>query len=239
MNPVLAKDAVIFFKKLDQWLPYQCTTDVEINFAMETISVKTITDGNDAKPAGQKKSYSITLGGLMKFDDEAYPHAFDLLDYYMGMVPIEFRMLFTTEDDGILQKIEGFALPTTVAMGGGSQGFAYANVTLVGYGAPQIGDAIIPCGAEITSGQMIVVGANNGFRITALSGGPITRYDWAVNGGARSSAFVDGTLPDEFSLGSFWPTGTALINTLTVWPICENGEDGEAFNIGFTSDPVV
>lgn len=239
MNPIIAKDAVIMFKKNDTWLPYQCASDVEVSFKLETKSVKTIGDGNHRKPRGQVIGHQISTGALIKFDDETYPHSFDLLAYLIAMTPIEYRLVFTTEDSSQLRKIEGLALPTEVTLGGGSEGFAYGNVTLAGDGAPLVIDVLdTGCSAEITDGEMVVIGANNGFQINSLTGGPITRYDWSVNGGGRSAAFVDGTLPDQFTLGSLWPTGTALLNTLTVWPICENGYDGEPFEIPFTSDPV-
>jgi hypothetical protein len=150
MNPIIAKDAVILFKKNDTWLAYQCATDVEIAFKLETKSVKTIGDGAYKKPRGQVIGYQISTGGLIKFDDEAYPHSFDLLAYLLAMTPVEYRLVFTTEDSSQLRKIEGLALPVDVALGGGSEGFAYGNTVLDGDGAPEIGDAISSCTAEIT-----------------------------------------------------------------------------------------
>lgn len=233
MEPIRAKDAVIEFKKGDVWLPYQCATDAVIDFAMETVSVRTIGDGTWAKPRGQKKSYSITIGGLIKFDDEVYPHVFDLYAYYDNMVPIEYRMIFTIDGSDQLKSIEGRALPTQVTLGGGSTGFAFGNTKLEGDGAPEVGDVLSGCVAQITSGEMIAILSNNGFRINALSGGPVSRYDWAVDGSSRASAFVDGTLPDQFSLGFLYPIGSVSTHTLTVWPICDNGEDGIPFEIEF------
>jgi hypothetical protein len=236
MNPILAKDAVILFKKNDEWLAYQCATDVEIDFTMETKSVKTIGDGTWSKDRGQKKSYQINISGLIKFDDEAYPHSFDLYGYYDAMTSIEYRMVFTTEDSSQLRKIEGLALPTNVTMGGGSEGFAYGNVVLKGDGAPEITDAISSCEAEITDGEMVLISGENGFKVNALNNGPVTRYDYSIDGGGRQTAFVDGTLPDQFSIGNgIGATGSE--HDLTVWPICDDGFDGEPFEITFENQP--
>lgn len=233
-EPVLGKDAILQIKKNDVWGNYACAINVEIAFEMETKSVKTIGDGVWEKPRGQKKSYQINLSGLQKFDDDALPHAYDLYAYYDSMVSVEFRMIFTDSDNNI-RVFEGLVLPVSLNLGGGSEGFASGSAVLKGDGAPTISTVVDNCEAQITDGVMEAVGANNGFRINALSGGPVTRYDWAVDGGGRSAAFVDGTLPEVFSLGSSWPTGTDSFHTLTVWPICEDGNDGEPFEIVFSA----
>lgn len=233
-EPVLGKDAVILFEKGGDYFPYACAISIGIEFIMETKSVKTIGDGVHKRKRGQSLDHRITLDGLIKFDDDTVPHSFDLLAYHQNMTDIPYRIVFTN-DQSQLKVIEGIALPTNVSLGGGSEGFANGSITLEGNGPYEILDAPSGCSATITGGEMIVVGSNNGFRITALTGGPVTRYDWAVNDSSRSSAFVDGTLPDEFSLGFLWPTGTDYNNLLTVWPICENGNDGIPFEIEFQS----
>jgi hypothetical protein len=224
MDPVLAKDAVIFFKKNDQWLPYQCATDTEITFSMETVSVKTIGDGTYNKPRGQKQSYSISTSGLIKFDDETYPHAFDLLEYWRGMTPIEYRMVFTIDGTSQLKKIEGVALPTTVTLGGGSEGFAYGNTTLEGDGGVDIHDALDPCPSSVTSIQLVQDGSSALIRITGHTGNPF-RYDYSVDGGAPVTEFVDSyiedlPLPGGLSVGE---------HSITITPVCDNGYSGETF----------
>lgn len=237
-EPILAKDAVIMFKKFDFWHSYVCATDVVINFELETKSIKTIGDGYWEKLRGQKVRYSIELGGLIKIYDDYLPHAFDLLSYLTNMVTIEFQMVFT-DDTGTMRVIKGHALPTNVSLGGGSEGFANGSATLIGDGEPEIRTSLAGCSAEILDGEMVEIDGYNGFKINTLAGGPITRYEYAINGSSsRSTAFVDGMLPDEFDLGFLWPIGSDYNNTLTVWPICENGDEGFPYEIAFTSgDP--
>lgn len=236
MNPILARDAIILFKKNDTWLAYQCATDVEIVFSMERKSVKTIGDGVWAKTRGQKKAYTINISGLIKFDDETYPHAFDLYNYYDAMTPIEFRMVFTTEDDSQLRKFEGLALPVAVTMGGGSEGFAYSNVELEGDGAPEISDVISGCTAEITAATPVLVSGENGLRVTAVTGGPITRYEYSIDGGGRVTRIVDGTLPDDILIGN-GVGGVGTFHDVVVWPICADGFDGEPYEFQIENLP--
>lgn len=236
MDPVLGTDVIIQFKKNDVFLNYACATDIRIDFEMETKSVKTIGDGNWKKVRGQSKSARVSLSSLAKFDDDDVPHSFDLWDYFDAMTDIEFRMYFTMQDGTTLKIFEGASLPTAWGLGGGSEGFATGDTVLEVNGAPELKDAVIQCEAEITAAELTTVSGLNALRVTALTGGPITRYDYEITGLGRQSAFVDGTLPDQFVFGNgLGPTGT--FETLKVWPICDNGFDGELFEIEFENLP--
>jgi hypothetical protein len=236
MDPVLGIDVIIQFKKNDVYSNYACATDIRIEFEMETKSVKTIGDGNWKKNRGQSKGYRITLSNLAKFDDDSVPHAFDLWNYFDSMTPIEYRLYFTMEDQVTVKIFEGATLPITWGLGGGSEGFSTGEVVLEGDGAPELKEAIIQCEAEITGATLVGVSGLNALRIDTLSGGPITRYDFSIDGGGRTSAFVDGTLPDTIVFGNGGgPTGSE--HTLDVWPVCDNGFDGEMFTIEFENLP--
>lgn len=226
-EPVLGKDAVIMFQKEDEYFAYACATDIEIAFEMEVKSVKTIGDGNWDKPRGQKKGYTIELNGLVKFDDDTVPHAFDLYDFFDGMTPIPYRIIFTN-DEGGLKVIEGLALPVSLRLGGGSEGHATGSATLKGDGSVDVRDLIIPCPSSITSVQFIQDGTHSTIRITGHTGSP-ARYDYSVDGGGFVSQFVnsfiqDLPLQDGLSVGS---------HTITIIPVCQNGYNGTEFNTTF------
>lgn len=236
-DPVTGKDVILEIKKNDLWYPYACAISVRIHFTSERKSVKTIGDGVWRKTRMQSKAYDINLTGLIKFDDDTVPHAIDLYDYYDNMVPVEYRMTFTDSDENV-RVYTGLATPVDLDMGGGSEGFADNTALLEGYGAPIKSSAISSCTAEITAATLVLVSGENALRVTALNGGPVTRYEYAFDGDLenRTTAFVDGTLPDDIVFGNA-PGGGVGDHTLTVWPICEDGNDGEPFEIEFTNLP--
>lgn len=237
MDPVYGRNVQIELKKNDVFWPYACATDISIDFEMETKSVKTIGDGNWQKLRGQKKKYRINLAGLIKFDDDTVPHVFDLYYYFDNMVSIEARMRFTVDESGQEKTFTGLVLPVSLNIGGGSEGFGTGSAVLEGDGAPVLSDGVSSCTAEITSAELISISGENGLRINALTGGPVTRYEYAFDGDDdnRTAVFVDGTLPEDIPFGN--APGGGLDHTLTVWPICEDGNDGEPFTIEFENLP--
>lgn len=238
MDPVYGRNVQIELKKNDEFWPYACATDVDIQFDMETKSVKTIGDGNWQKLRGQSKKYRVNLSGLIKYDDDTVPHVFDLYQYYDNMVSIEARLRFTVAESGQEKTFTGLVLPVSLNIGGGSEGFGTGSAVLEGDGAPVLSDGVSSCTAEITAATLVLVSGENALRVTALNGGPVTRYEYAFDGDLenRTTAFVDGTLPDDILFGNA-PGGGVGDHTLTVWPICEDGNDGEPFEIEFTNLP--
>jgi hypothetical protein len=232
-EPILAKDAVIMFKKFDFWHSYVCATDVVINFELETKSIKTIGDGYWEKLRGQKVRYSIELGGLIKIYDDYLPHAFDLLSYLTNMVTIEFQMVFT-DDTGTMRVIKGHALPTNVSLGGGSEGFANGSATLIGDGEPEIRTSLAGCNITIEDAEVFQEYGQNKFRVNNTLGGTVLRYEYSINGSGRYTSYSnEWTLPFPYPL-----EGSDYSATITVWAICENGSDGIAYQEAFTyGDP--
>jgi hypothetical protein len=226
-EPVLGIDAIIQFMKGDDYYPYACATDISISFEMETKSVKTIGDGNWDKPRGQKKGYTIDVNGLVKFDDDTVPHSFDLYNYFDGMTPVSYRIIFTN-DQGDLKVIEGSALPVSVNLGGGSEGFATGSATLKGDGSVEVRDLIVPCPSSIISVQLVEGGDYPIIRITAHTGSP-ARYDYSIDGGGLVSQFANSSI-QALSLD---PGIAAGSHTLTIIPVCDNGYNGEEFNTTF------
>lgn len=233
MQPVLAKDVVIQFMKYGEFAVYACASEVFIDFEMETKSVRTINDGNWRKERGQVKGYNINLSGVVIMDEEDLPAAFDIYEYFTSMVPIEYRIIFQSES-GALRLFEGFALPKSIHAGGGSEGFATFDTVLVGDGAPSFRDSINPCPVEITSAEVITVDDQNALQINSVTGGTVLRYDYQIDGGGRQTAFTDGNLPAVFIFGNGEGEPDSE-HTLTVIPVCDNGYDGEPFDIQFTN----
>lgn len=227
-EPVIGKDVEIMFKKNDVYVPYGCATDITITFRLtEKKSVKTVGHGNWEKPRGQKKGYGIDLSGLIKYDDDAVPHAFDLYTYFDGMTPIEYLMSFTN-DQGQNRFIEGVALITELSLGGGSQGFASGNATMEGDGSVDIRDLLVPCPSSIQSVQLVEDEPNSIIRITAHTGSP-ARYEYSVDGGGFVTQTANSYIQDLILEGGLG----AGVHSITIIPVCENGYNGTEFNTTF------
>lgn len=227
-EPVIGKDVEILFKKDDTYIPYGCAIDITITFRLtEKKSVKTINDGNWEKPRGQKKGYGIEVNGLIKYDDDAVPNAFDLYAYFDGMTPIEYLISFVN-DEGQNRYIEGLALITELSLGGGSQGFANGSASMEGDGAVEIRDLLIPCPSSIISVQLVEDEPNSIIRITAHTGSP-ARYDYSVDGGGLVSQFANSYIQDLILEGGL----SAGVHSITITPVCDNGYNGTPFETTF------
>lgn len=222
-QPVTGIDVVIMFQKNDDFFPYACAESVELNSVMETKGVKTVNDGVWKKTRGQSLSYGISLTGVIKYDDDTVPHAFDLYAYHRSMTHINYRMIFTN-DEGALKVIEGTALPVNVSLGGGSEGFATGSISLEGDGAVDVRDLIIPCPSSITSIQLVEDEPNSIIRITGHTGTP-ARYEYSVDGGGFVTQMVTSYIQDLVLEGGL----SAGSHTITIIPVCENGYNGETF----------
>lgn len=228
VEPVIGKDVEIMFKKNDVYVPYGCATDITITFRLtEKKSVKTVGHGNWEKPRGQKKGYGIDLNGLIKYDDDTVPHAFDLYTYFDGMTPIEYLMSFTN-DQGQNRFIEGVALITELSLGGGSEGFANGSASMEGDGSVDIRDLLVPCPSSITSIQLIEDEPNSIIRITAHTGSP-ARYDYSVDGGGFVTQMANSFIQDLILEGGLG----AGVHSTTIIPVCENGYNGTPFETTF------
>lgn len=239
-DPVLGSDVIIQFNKNDSYFNYGCATSVEIQFAMETKSVKTIGDGAWKRVRCQSKSLQIQLEGIIKADEEL-PVAFDLLDYFKNMVDVQYRLLFYDET-GVMKVIEGYALPVNVNLGGGSEGHATGSITLVGNGDPDAiftppdpGNPDTECEAEIATAHIESVVfppiRKYFFVDTMVSGSAtISRWDYTIDGGGIQTKFTDGSIPTSWILPFSVSEG---VHTIVVTPICENGFSGTPFTLEF------
>lgn len=225
-DPITAQDVLIQFQEAGDWFNYACAKEVTIDFSMETKSVKTVGDGNWEKPRGQKKKYTVSLSGVVKFDDDTVPHVFDLYDAFDNMVSVPFRIAFDEPETTLVKYITGSALPTEVSLGGGSEGHAEGDVTLEGDGAPTISNSTDTCAA--TLGTFTAVGDPDSAGVVNLNfttgvSADCVRIEWSVDGGLRDVFFPPAT-------------GTPFLHGLTgigagshsieFFPMCENGLDG-------------
>lgn len=240
-NPVLGTDVIIKFVKNDNYITYGCATNIEITYNLETKSTKTVGDGAWSRVRGQKISATINLSGVIAIDQNT-PTAFDLLEYLKNMTDVAYSISFI-DDAGGLMMIDGNALPTTVRLSGGSDGFATGDITLENNGDPAYISPVNPptpnpgnpntCVADIENAHTDIVFAPTARRyvyIDSMVNGSasISRWDYSIDGGGVLTAFTDGIIPTSWRLPDSTVFGT---HTLTITPICDNGFPGTPFTM--------
>ncbi len=200
--------------------PFVCAMDCEFSPSLETKPVRTIGDGRWKKPRGQSFSYSVSLSGLVELEG-IYVNGFHLLEnYFMQALPVPFRMTFYEPKTGLIKFITGQALIVSAPFTGPTLDFANCSFQMEGYGIPVITNTPNNCEASI--GYLAITDSEAGqitiewnFVIGAV------RFDYTIDDGGRESVY------DPGSSGTLVITGISEgVHTLTVYPICENGNDG-------------
>lgn len=229
MKTIKGSDVILEVYKGSDYHPLACMENVSISFSTETVSVKTVGDGPNARVRARKKSFSVSCDGIIAYDTEN-PNAFDLLDYYKNMVDVPFRLVFYDQEDGVLKAVLGNAVITELNMTGPSD-FAGISATLSGSGIPSIQDNLLSCQAEIGSvsvGMTTLLGVS--FNYSGVSGAARLEYSVGIRSG-RYTKFNPGASGSFYLTKGLWPAGSY---TLYVWPLCESGEEGEYITCPFT-----
>src|SRR5690349_2149853 len=92
-------DGVLFIKKLDQWVPYGCAENVDIDVTTESISVKTIGDGMWSTTRPQRHSYTVSCSGIVQYTDPDNQHnIFDSLTYQLAGSHVEWMISYKQND---------------------------------------------------------------------------------------------------------------------------------------------
>jgi hypothetical protein len=227
-EPILGKDVLFQVLVGEFYDNYACATSLSIDFTMETKPTKTVGDGVWKRSRGQSLSYQINLEGVTILYQDS-PNAFTMIDYFKNMVDVTYRIIYTNNDDET-RYIEGIALPTNVNLTSGSEGHATDSITLEGNGEPSI-SGFSDCDSEIVSVQYKGEIFLKNFTITEISGSPVTRYDYTLDGGGTESLFTDGTIPYDFKVDV--PGSMGLSHQLIITPICESGYPSFSYTINF------
>lgn len=228
MNVILGKDVVIEFYKEGDYRGFLCADNVEYNLAMETISVRTLGSGHYKEYRGQSISYSITLTGLIPVDLSAGVTAFDLIEYTKQMVDIEYRMIFRSENGNEVTQLRGKGLVVESSVTGPAD-FAGASFTIQGNGEPLFGPPP-SCNIQIFD-KLLTHHAGFIYKMAILGeyNGPAIRYDWSLDGGAVNTALSTGWF---FNLLDS-PRPQLGPHTIDIWPVCDNGVQGQKLTINF------
>jgi hypothetical protein len=215
-------DAVLFFRKNEEWVPYGCAENVEVVVTTEYISVKTIGDGQWDTTRAQKYNYTVSCSGIAQYDDEDNrQNAFDLLEYQVSGTHVEWHISFKQNDKTTeFTQLRGYALITSTNI---SAPVDFVNTSLEMRGKGELLRGAPPsCTAEID--DYTVERRELGFiydvEILELVSGTVPSYHWRLDGGAINTALSTGW---SFSVAEVGGYGD---HVLEIWPVCDNGVEG-------------
>lgn len=227
-------DALLYFKNGDgNYLLYGCCETFEVNINTETKSVKTIGDGTCARSRRQEISYSVSASGIIRIDDPSGTfNNFDLLEYQMQGVDIEWRAIYKKNDHSTAYTyLYGTMLIVQTSIVAPAD---FVNGSFEAEGQGELLRGVPPsCSSAITDYTFAQFGLSYAFykmTVNTVSGSP-TSYQWRVDGGA-----IDTSLDNEWFVNVIsLPAAGIGAHTLEVWPVCANGILGTLQTVPFTT----
>jgi hypothetical protein len=225
-NVIQGIDAVLSFKK-STFLPFVCSSNVDIEITTDTTSVKTIGDGIWDKQKAVKNSYTITLSGVLKFDNANFS-GWDVITNQIGWVDLEFLLSFT-DDAGNIKSFSGFLVVQKTTLNAAVGQVVKDDFSFVGNGGLKYFDGLIPCPSAITA----IVCTNP----TDASGNLVFTYTY-TGAPYQVKYRLDGSGPYAYALvtGTFTINGVSVgTHSIEVIPICSNNYEGTSDQITFSA----
>lgn len=231
MSPkaIYGQDVILELYKVDGYYPVACAENVSIQFTMETKSVKTIGDGANRRVRGKAKGYEVSFDGVIGYGT-GNASAWDLYEHYNQMTDILFRIIFRDNDSNLVKAIIGQVLPTDINLTGPND-LAGQSMTLIGNGPVSVQDNLLSCQATIGDIEFSETSVIATFTYSGVSDAMRLEYKIGANGG-RLTKMNPGTSGTIKISKIILPAGNYK---LYVYPICESGEEGQAFELEFTT----
>jgi len=209
----------------NDWLPFVCGTDVSIEISCTKIAVRTRGDGHWKKYTYQDSEFTVTLSGLLVFDDENWT-GWDMLDNQFNFNHVLARCSFSDED-GNVRTIQGYVMIETSTFSWSAGQLVKDDFQLQGNGKLDMFDGLEPCPTVITS--ITVDGQENADGIVHISyvyTGEAYQVKYRVdNRGDYIYALADLTIDI--------PGLTVNSHTVEIIPVCINGYEGTGLSQDF------
>lgn len=214
---IQGQDAVMSFFK-DDWIPFVCSSDVAIAITANKIAVRAPGDGTWKKYTYQDAEYTITLSGLLKFDDDNFT-GWDLLNNQLGFVHVQFRCSFD-DQNGNVRSVQGFAMIETSTLTISSGALVKNDFNLTGNGKLIIFDGLVPCPTVISTITITGQSASDGIIHVAYTyTGSLYQIKYRIDDAGDYAYALAGVGLDipGLSLGN---------HTIEIIPVCLNGFEG-------------
>lgn len=223
--PIQGSDCLFAVYNGSEYVPVVCSTSFSLTLTSDLIETTTKGDGQWKAYDYNTLSYTLSLSGIVKSQDDTAATVFDLLASQMGFVEVPYRLLFT---DGETDKyIEGTCLISSTQLGASAGNLADYTCEFQGTGAFETRDTLEICEVYIPDTFLNVQVRQYPYgstgtttvevQITNISADWI-KIDYSVDGGSWFSSYNK----------TFYITGvSAGSHTIRLAAVCPNGVRGE------------
>ena len=215
---IRGKNAVLSFWK-NAWVTYMCSSDTTISMQATELPIKTTGQGHWKKVTYQDASYSLTLGGVVVWDDANWTWS-DFVDNWLGFVDVRFRLTLIA-DDNTVKSFQGYVMVQGHDIAYNPIGVAKSSLTLTGNGELQYFDGLIPCDSTISSITVSGQTAADGIvHITYTYTGAPYQVKYRIDATGNYIYALVGTTLDipGLALGS---------HSVEIIPVCMNGYEAD------------
>lgn len=206
----------------ENYFPVYCGTGFALTVNTEIIETTTKGDGQYQDFDYNSLSYSLTIDGLGKLDTYS---TFDVLYAQRTFMDLPFRLIFQEGDS--VQVIEGTVMVLSTDLTVTADEHMNYSHEFRGRGPYEIRNTIEPCPSVVLAENVIVT--TNPFtgavqvEITSSSGA--VSFNWSIDGGPPNNAAGTTFLAGSYDAGD---------HSITVTPVCANGEEGTGATKSFT-----
>lgn len=211
-------DAVLQFDK-NGWKPFMCASEISIDMDADLLTIRTLGDGHWRKNAYQTIGFSITLSGLLVFDNTNWT-SWDITDNWLNYLNVKFICSFS-DKNGNTRSVQGYAIIKSNTLSIAANSLVKSDFDLEGNGELMVFDGLIACDSTITgitvSGQ---TGGSGIVTITYTYTGAPYRVKYRLNGtGPYSYALLGVSIvTPELANGSY---------SVEIVPVCQNGYESD------------
>lgn len=147
MGYIQGNNAVLMLFKSD-YEPFVCATEFSLEIAAEPLPIRTVGDGHYNKNTYNTLGFTLTLSGLLAFDDNAFT-GWDMIDKQLGFVDCLFRLSYE-DDQANAKSFQGSCVIQTSTLASRVDEFTTNEFSLLGNGKLDFFDGLVPCDSEIT-----------------------------------------------------------------------------------------
>jgi hypothetical protein len=220
VNGLIQGNNAILSLDTNGFVPFLCASEITVTLSSDELPIRTSKDGHWKKVAYQNASWSVSLSGLVKFDDDANFTFWDSVDNWLNFNSIQCRVTF---DDtlGNVRSIQGYVIfkSNTASWSAGS--LVKTDIDMDGTGQLMVFDGTIPCDSAIAG--ITVSGQTGGSGIVSIAytytGSPY-QVKWRLNGsGPYFYALLGVTItPPELANGTY---------SIEIIPVCSNSYESD------------
>lgn len=222
MTPIQGKDAVLSFDNGSGFVPAVCTESVTIAIDTDTVESRTVGDGDWKKPVPQINGYSLTLSGVMVFDNGDGNNSFkfwDILQNQSLLLTLPFRLSFT-DAVGTIKSMQGVVMIKGSNINGTVGQVVKGSFQLLGQGKPLMFDGIVPCPTAIAT--ITVTGQTSAGGTVAVAytyTGDVYQVKYRID---NTGSYVIAQVGAAINI----PGLSVNTHSIEIIPICVNGYDG-------------